>query len=75
MIRFRPHVHAYFRTHTSNIGVAQWLACWAHNPKVPRSKRGFDTQRDIFCEFLSNADSTYFHRKRQGVPSLNQVTL
>ena len=21
-------------------GVAQWLACWAHNPKVPRSKPG-----------------------------------
>ena len=21
-------------------GVAQWLACWAHNPKVPGSKPG-----------------------------------
>ena len=21
--------------------VAQWLACWAHNPKVPGSKPGF----------------------------------
>ena len=25
--------------------VAQWLACWAHNPKVPGSKPGFE----IFC--------------------------
>ena len=25
-------------------GVAQWLACWAHNPKVPGSKPGFATQ-------------------------------
>ena len=24
--------------------VAQWLACWAHNPKVPGSKPGFATQ-------------------------------
>ena len=23
--------------------VAQWLACWAHNPKVPGSKPGFAT--------------------------------
>ena len=24
----------------SESGVAQWLACWAHNPKVPESKPG-----------------------------------
>ena len=25
----------------SESGVAQWLACWAHNPKVPGSKPGY----------------------------------
>lgn len=52
MVRFGPHVHAYFRTHTSSIGVAQWLACWAHNPKVPRSKRGFDIILLLFQAYI-----------------------
>ena len=31
-----------------DIEVAQWLACWAHNPEVPCSIRGFDTS----CAYL-----------------------
>ena len=42
LIRIRPG-HTFGRDSKEKIsesGVAQWLACWAHNPKVPGSKRG-----------------------------------
>ena len=33
-----PSSDAPPRSPTRHSGVAQWLACWAHNPKVPGSK-------------------------------------
>ena len=37
-----PHPLSLVKTACeASSGVAQWLACWAHNPKVPGSKPGF----------------------------------
>ena len=41
--------------------VAQWLACWAHNPKVPGSKPGFATQK-----FYTPLASKRTRRNRRG---------
>ena len=41
--------------------VAQWLACWAHNPKVPGSKPGFATQN-----FYTALASKRTRRNRRG---------
>ena len=45
------YIHIYIYIHTCRererawmrirSGVAQWLVCWAHTPKVPGSKPGF----------------------------------
>ena len=41
--------------------VAQWLACWAHNPKVPGSKPGFATQ-----DFVTRPRRTRGNRRGDG---------
>ena len=42
LIRIRPEQNVWKRLFkiVSESEVAQWLACWAHNPKVPGSKPG-----------------------------------
>ena len=40
LIRIRVKHFWVFFTILTRSGVAQWLACWAHNPKVPGSKPG-----------------------------------
>ena len=42
--------------------VAQWLACWAHNPKVPGSKPGFATCKcpmDCLLQVIQICSSCY----------------
>ena len=42
--------------------VAQWLACWAHNPKVPGSKPGSATctlLHIFFCFLIHHISSMY----------------
>ena len=39
-------------------GVAQWLACWAHNPKVPGSKPGSATRFRRFGQSCASHGSS-----------------
>ncbi len=39
-------IQTYVVLNHSASEVAQWLACWAHNPKVPESKPGFATANE-----------------------------
>jgi hypothetical protein len=60
---------------TYNSGVAQWLACWAHNPKVRGSKPRSARQQHSFCTATPpcyRPAQSAFHRPRTGRARVHQ---
>jgi hypothetical protein len=53
----------------TNIGMAQWLPCWAHNPKVRGSKpRSANWSAMIACNPLFLASNLHFYELRATFP-------